>query len=95
MQKFLANKEDLREAFGKYSSEGFNKRLKYAAWISIGIAMLMMVGQVVILFSDDDAHYQLFLWFRGFAGAFAIMFAVLYTILLNRVNRAYWQERLN
>lgn len=74
----------------KYYRERTNVRLKYAAYISIGIGMMLMLA---LMFLMDKLGDTAILLMRGFAGVFVILFVVLAGILVYRVNAAYHRDK--
>ena len=70
--------------------EKTNLRLKYAAVISITIAVILMIAMVIWL---DGISAGMLLFMRGCAGLFAIIFVVLVAILVYRVNASYLRDK--
>lgn len=77
----------------KYYHEKVNRRLKYAALASAGLGIAMIVASVVALGRHGDMTTVLLC--RGFAGLFIIIFVVLMSILLYRVNSAFFKDLSN
>lgn len=67
-----------------------NKRLKRWALAAIAVSILLMT---VMLIWIDTIPHRTMLWMRGFAGLFALIFAIIYACLVYRVNRAYITRR--
>lgn len=63
-----------------------NLRLKHIALCVIGVAIAIMTS---LIFLADKVSWQVWYFMRGCAGVLAIVFAVIVTILVYRVNRAY------
>lgn len=93
MAGYFEKKEELSRALEKYYKEKTNIRLKYAAIISIIISITIMLTMAFGLV--DKAYTTVFLLMRGCAGLFAIVFAVLITILVYRVNASYIKDKTN
>ena len=77
----------------EYYYEKTNVRLKYAAFISIGISLILMLVMIFGLVDFDNITVLLFM--RGCAGLFALIFIVLAGILVYRVNTAYFEDKAN
>lgn len=75
-----------RDELKKLYNKPANRKLKYCAILAISIAIALMVAMLIWL---DQLSYRNLLLMKGFAGLFAIVFAVLYGVLLYRVNREY------
>lgn len=75
-----------RDELKKLYNKPANRKLKYCAILAISIVIALMVA---ILIWMDNLSYRNLLILKGFAGLFAIVFAVLYGVLLYRVNREY------
>lgn len=75
-----------RDELKKLYNKPANRKLKYCAILAISIVIALMVA---ILIWMDNLSYRNLLLMKGFAGLFAIVFAVLYGVLLYRVNREY------
>lgn len=65
-------------------------RLKYAAIASIAIAIILLL---INAFGLVGTSTTVLLLLRGCAGLFAIIFVVLVTILVYRVNAAYLNDK--
>lgn len=72
-----------RDELKKLYNKPANRKLKYCAILAISIVIALMVA---ILIWMDNLSYRNLLLMKGFAGLFAIVFAVLYGVLLYRVN---------
>lgn len=76
----------------KYYKEKANVRLKYAALITIGAAIILIVATISLI---NIISAALLLFIRGCIGLLAIIFVVLVAILLYRVNNAYHKDKYN
>ena len=76
----------------KYYREKTNIKLKYAALISIGISILLLL--TIAFGFVDYKNTTAILFMRGCAGLFAIIFVVLVTIIVYRVNVSYFNDKL-
>ncbi|MDE7115084.1 MAG: hypothetical protein K2O56_01500, partial [Muribaculaceae bacterium] len=77
----------------KYYREKTNIRLKYAAMISIGISIVLLLTMAFGFVDFNDTTTLLFM--RGCAGLFALIFVVLAGILVYRVNVSYFKDKAN
>ena len=75
-----------REELKKLYNAPVNLRLKYIALCVIGVAIAIMISMI---FFVDRVSWQLWYFMRGCAGVLAIIFVIIVTILVYRVNRAY------
>lgn len=75
-----------RDELKKLYNKPANRKLKYCAILAISIVIALMVA---ILIWMDNLSYRNLLLMKGFAGLFAIIFAVLYGVLVYRVNREF------
>lgn len=93
----MANYFDRRERFQKerekYYCEKTNLRLKYAALISIGISIILLLIMAFGFVGFENSAALLFM--RGCAGLFAIIFVVLVGILVYRVNASFFKDKAN
>lgn len=87
---YFEKKEEIRQATEKYLKEKTNRRLKHAALLSAAVCLLIMISLIVWMESISGS-LQLFL--EGCVGMFAIIFALLTTILLYRINKAYINDK--
>ena len=90
MANYFEKKEAYRRELEKYYNEKPNLRLKYAAIASIAIAIILHLINAFGLVGTSTTVLQLL---RGCAGLFAIIFVVLVTILVYRVNAAYLNDK--
>ena len=76
------DKEELKKLYNTPA----NLRLKYIALCVIGVAIAIFISMIFLV---DKVSWQLWYFMRGCAGVLAIVFAVIVTIFVYRVNRAY------
>lgn len=67
-----------------------NKRLKYWVLSSICISIILMFAIIIWI---DEIGYKYIIFMRGCSGLFALIFVILCTILVYRVNRDYITKR--
>lgn len=89
MANYFEKKEAYRRELEKYYNEKPNLRLKYAAIASIAIAIILLLINAFGLVGTSTTVLLL----RGCAGLFAIIFVVLVTILVYRVNAANLNDK--
>ena len=75
-----------RDELNKLYNKPANRKLKYCAVVAISITLALMLTMLICM---ERLSYRYLLLMRGFAGIFAIIFAVLCGILVYRVNREY------
>ena len=75
-----------RDEIKRIYNKPTNRKLKYCAVIAISITLVLLLA--VLIWMEQLSHRNLLL-LKGFAGLFAIVFAVLYGVLVYRVNREY------
>lgn len=92
MANYLENKRKHEKKLEKYYQEKSNMRLKYAALASISISIILML---IMIFCLDCLTKSQYLIIRGCTGLFAVIFAILLTILIYRVNTSYHKEKYN
>lgn len=85
MNRFQQEREKL------YYREKTNTQLKYAALISIGISILLLLTIAFGFVNYKNTTVILFM--RGCAGLFALIFVVLVTIIVYRVNVSYFNDK--
>ncbi len=79
-----------REELEKLYNAPVNLRLKYIALCVIGVAIGMAIAILIsMIFLVDKASWQLLAVMRGCAGVLAIIFVIIVTVLVYRVNNAY------
>ena len=86
----LVNINKEKEELNKIAQLPANRKLKYLALflISIGIALF-----IIMIIWFDELSRETFLLMRGFAGLFAIFFAIIVTIYLYRINTTYHKQK--
>lgn len=90
MANYFEKKKAHRRELEKYYNEKPNLRLKYAAIASIAIAIILLL---INAFGLVGTSTTMLLLLRGCAGLFEIIFVVLVTILVYRVNAAYLNDK--
>lgn len=91
MSNYFEKKERISQEREKYYHEKTNVRLKYAALISIGISIILLLTMAFGLVNFNNTTVLLFM--RGCAGLFAFIFVVLVGILVYRVNISYFEDK--
>lgn len=76
------NREELKKLYNTPA----NLRLKYIALCVIGVAIAILIS---LIFLIDKVSWQLWYFMRGCAEVLAIIFAIIVSILVYRVNRTY------
>lgn len=82
------DKEELKKLYNKPA----NLRLKHIALCVIGVAIAILISMIFLV---DKVSWQLWYFMRGCAGVLAIIFVIIVTALVYRVNRDYitWERR--
>ena len=93
MANYFEQREKFQQEREKYYREKTNIKLKYAALISIGISILLLL--TIAFGFVDYKNTTAILFMRGCAGLFALVFFVLVGILVYRVNTAYFKDKAN
>ncbi len=75
-----------RDELKKLYNKPANRKLKYCAVVAISVTIALMLAMLICM---EQLSYRNLLFMRGFAGLFAIVFVVLYGVLVYRVNREY------
>lgn len=75
-----------REELRKLYNAPANLRLKRIALCVIGVAIAMMISMIFLV---DKASWQLLAVMRGCVGVLAIIFVIIVSVLVYRVNRDY------
>lgn len=91
MANYFEKNEKIRQEQKKYYCEKTNLRLKYAALISIGISIVLLLTMAFGFVGFENTTVLLFM--RGCAGLFALLFVVLVGILVYRVNTSYFKDK--
>ena len=79
-----------RDEVKKIYNQPSNIRLKYCAIIAISITIVLLLALLIWMERLSDRNMLLM---EGFAGLFAVVFAVMYGVLVYRVNREYISKR--
>lgn len=93
MANYFEKMERFQQEREKYYREKTNLRLKYAALISIGISIVLLLTMAFGFVDLNNVTTLLFM--RGCAGLFALLFVVLVGILVYRVNTSYFEDKRN
>lgn len=75
-----------REELKKLYNTPANLRLKHIALCVIGVAIAILISMIFLV---DKVSWQLWYFMRGCAGVLAIIFVIIVTALVYRVNRDY------
>lgn len=75
-----------RDALNRIYNKPVNKEIKYCSIVAISITLVLLL--VCLVWGNQLSDICL-LYIKGFAGLFAIIFAVLYGVLIYRVYREY------
>jgi len=75
-----------REKLRKLYNTPANLRLKHIALSVIGVAIAILISMIFLV---DKVSWQLWHIMRGCAGVLAIIFVIIVTVLVYRVNRDY------
>lgn len=75
-----------REELKKLYNTPANLRLKHTALYVIGVAIAILISMIFLV---DKVSWQIWYYMRGCAGVLAIIFVVIVTVLVYRVNKAY------
>lgn len=75
-----------REELKKIYNKPANLRLKHIVLCVIGVAITLLISMIFLM---DNVSWQLWYFMRGCAGVLAIIFVIIVTVLVYRVNRAY------
>ena len=75
-----------RDEIKKIYTKPANRKLKYCAIIAISITIALLLAVLIWM---DQLSYKSLLLMKGFAGLFAIIFTIIYVVLIYRVNREY------
>ena len=92
MNDYFDNMNRFQQEREKYYREKTNIKLKYAALISIGISILLLL--TIAFGFVDYKNTTAILFMRGCAGLFALIFVVLVAIVVYRVNVSYFNDKL-
>lgn len=75
-----------RDELKKIYNKPANRNLKYCSIAAISVVLALLLTMLIFI---EQLSYRTILLMKGFSGLFAIIFAVLYGILIYRVNREY------
>lgn len=92
MANYFEKRDRFQQEQEKYYREKTNTRLKYAALISIGISIILLLTTAFGFVDYNNTTAILFM--RGCAGLFALIFVVLVAIIVYRVNVSYFNDKL-
>lgn len=92
MANYFEKRDRFQQEREKYYREKTNTRLKYAALISIGIPIILLLTMAFGFVDYNNTTAILFM--RGCAGLFALIFVVLVAIIIYRVNVSYFNDKL-
>lgn len=92
MANYFENRNRFQQERKKYYREKTNTRLKYAALISIGISIILLLTMAFAYVDYNNTTTILFM--RACAGVFALIFVVLVAIIVYRVNVSYFSGRV-
>lgn len=90
MVNYLETRRQQRKALEKYYKEKTNLRLKYSAYTAIAITIILMLTTVLFI---DCMPFAMLLIMRICAGCFALVFSVIYVILIYRVYSSYHRDK--
>lgn len=76
------NRDELRKLYNTPA----NLRLKRIALCIIGVAIAILVSMIFLV---DKVSWQLWYFMRGCVGVLAIVFVIIVSVLVYRVNRDY------
>lgn len=79
-----------REEIKRLYNKPANLKLKRIALCIIGVAIAILIS---LIFLMDKVSWQLWHFMRGCAGVLALVFAIIVTILVYRVNKEYISNR--
>ena len=92
MANYFEKRDRFQQEREKYYREKTNTRLKYAALISIGVSIILLLTMAFGFVDYNNTTAILFM--RGCAGIFALIFVVLVAIIVYRVNVSYFNDKL-
>ena len=91
MDNYFEKRDRFQQERETYYREKTNTRLKYAALISIGISIILLLTMALGFVDLNNTTAILFM--RGCAGLFALIFVVLVAIIVYRVNVSYFSDK--
>lgn len=92
MANYLEKRDRFQQEREKYYRERTNTRLKYAALISIGLSIILLLTMAFGFVDLNNTTAIIFM--RGCAGLFALIFVVLVAIIVYRVNVSYFYDNV-
>jgi len=92
MANYFEKRDRFQQEREKYYRERTNTRLKYAALISIGISIILLLTMAFGFVDLNNTTAIIFM--RGCAGLFALIFVVLVAIIVYRVNVSYFYDNV-
>ena len=92
MANYFEKRDRFQQEREKYYRERTNTRLKYAALISIGISIILLLTMAFGFVDLNNTSAIIFM--RGCAGLFALIFVVLVAIIVYRVNVSYFYDNV-
>lgn len=75
-----------RDELNKIYNKPANRKLKYCSIAAGSVCLALLLAILIFM---EQLSYRTILLMKGFTGLFAIIFVVLYGILIYRVNREY------
>lgn len=92
MANYFEKRDRFQQEREKYYRERTNTRLKYAALISIGLSIILLLTMAFGFVDLNNTTAIIFM--RGCAGLFALIFVVLVAIIVYRVNVSYFYDNV-
>lgn len=92
MANYFEKRDRFQQEREKYYRERTNTRLKYAALISIGISIILLLTMAFGFVDLNNTTAIIFM--RGCAGLFVLIFVVLVAIIVYRVNVSYFYDNV-
>ncbi|MDE6268248.1 MAG: hypothetical protein K2M04_04105 [Muribaculaceae bacterium] len=92
MDRYLKERERQKMAYDKLSKEPTNLRLKRGAVVSAILAVSLLLLPILC---GDHISWRSMLIMRGSAGVCALVFAILYAVMMYRMNAQYIRQRHN
>ena len=79
-----------KEEWHKIINSPINRKLKYTALSFISVSIVLLI---IILLWFETLSQKTYLIMRGCSGLFAIIFAIIVTIYLYRINTAFHNQK--
>lgn len=92
MANYFEKRDRFQQEREKYYRERTNTRLKYAALISIGLSIILLLTMAFGFVDLNNTTAIIFM--RGCAGLFVLIFVVLVAIIVYRVNVSYFYDNV-